>query len=124
VCHGRKQGGAPSTGAEEQGETTAGWGSSDAGRGFCRGCPWEEGLAAVGEGKGPCCWSGAPGGRSAGAQGRRRKGKPAGDLWRHGWEKFLLPVEKKGAAEREDARNASALRNRGRRKTTACCWLI
>jgi hypothetical protein len=43
----------------------------------------------------------------------------AGDLWRHGWEKFLLPVEKKGAAEREDARNASALRNRGRRKTTA-----
>jgi hypothetical protein len=60
--------------------------------------PWEE-LAAVGEGKDPCYWRGAPGGRPAGAQGRRRRGKPAGDLWRHGWEKFLLPVEKKGVAE-------------------------
>jgi hypothetical protein len=50
---------------------------------------------------------------------KKTQGKPAGDVWRHGWEKFLLPVEKKGATEREDARNASALRNRGRRKTTA-----
>jgi hypothetical protein len=31
--------------------------------------------------------------------GRKTQGKPAGDLWRHGWGKFLLPVEKKGAAE-------------------------
>jgi hypothetical protein len=45
------------------------------------------------------CWRGAPGGRPAGAQGRRCKGKQAGDLWRHGWEKFLLPVENKGATE-------------------------
>jgi hypothetical protein len=78
----------------------------------------------VGEGKDPCCWPGALGGRSAGAQGRRHRGKPAGDLWRHGWENFLLPVEKKGATEREDARNASALRNRGRRKTTAARALL
>jgi hypothetical protein len=72
-----------------------------------------QGLRAMGRGKDPCCWRGALG-RPAGAQGGRRRGKPTGDLWRHGWGKFLLPVEK-GRLSREDTRNASALRNRGRR---------
>jgi hypothetical protein len=46
-------------------------------------CGGAQGLHAMGRGKDPCCWRGAPR-RPAGAQGGRRRGKPAGDLWRHG----------------------------------------
>jgi hypothetical protein len=41
---GRAETTTPCTRDREAGRTTAGWGSSAAGRGFCRGCPWEEGL--------------------------------------------------------------------------------
>jgi hypothetical protein len=82
------------------------------GKGNARG--GAQGLRAMGRGKDPCCWRGAPG-RPAGAQGGRRRGSRLEICGAMDGENFSCPWRRRARLSREDTRNASALSNRGRR---------